>query len=174
MRSSSAWMLAWCATSLETMIQVPYHMECIVIVYTWTTEWATTVPLNAHAYTVHVCAVETHQTRQDNTTTPTDMAHFLFKEKVSCPRWDSNPHHYFSRPVLYMYLYLSLWASCNNPLSTTIKWCHNVQFWLQVKNRHPYVQIHWCTYMYMYNHVPSAPQSKKEENWEERKKNHML
>ncbi len=24
-----------------------------------------------------------------------------FKQKVSCPRWDSNPHHCFSRPVLY-------------------------------------------------------------------------
>ena len=52
--------------------------------------------------TREMCLSETHQTRKGNTPPPTKMAHFLFiQEKVSCPRWNLNPHHCFSRPVLY-------------------------------------------------------------------------
>ena len=49
---------------------------------------------------VHDYIPETRQTSQGNTTPPTEMAHFSFQGKVSCLRWDSNPRHCFSRPVL--------------------------------------------------------------------------
>ena len=35
-----------------------------------------------------------------NTTNWDGSLSLLFKEKVSCPRWNSNPHNCFSRPVL--------------------------------------------------------------------------
>ena len=68
---------------------------------------AVCVHLHVHAQcTAHVCTWlndgdTINKARQHNTTTWDGSLFLLFEEKVSCPRWDSNPHHCFSRPVLY-------------------------------------------------------------------------
>ena len=49
------------------------------------------VSVMKRAMYVHHCIIETHQTRQGNTTIPRDG--LRFKEKVSCPRWGLNPCH---------------------------------------------------------------------------------
>ena len=41
-----------------------------------------------------------NKARQHNNANWDSPLSLLFKEKVSCPRWDSNPRHCFSRPVL--------------------------------------------------------------------------
>ena len=55
---------------------------------------------------MYMYIIETHQTRQGNTTVPTETLPFL--PFVSCPRWDSNHVTLLSRPVcMYMYMYMA-------------------------------------------------------------------
>ena len=58
-------------------------------------QWVTCRKIVSSPSSSHDYVIETHQTRQGSTTPPTETAHF-----VSCPRWDLNPRHCFSRPVL--------------------------------------------------------------------------
>ena len=73
-------------------------MHIYMYIYTQSRQWITDAWLN-NGDTIN-------KARQHNTTTWDGSLFLLFKEKVSCLRWDSNPHHCLPNIALRFTVYM--------------------------------------------------------------------